>query len=87
MTGEPEEEQADVQWAPPSRSGNSSPGLGPHAETIPAGSTLPKSGFQHDASANPTSKVIAAGIYWGGRTRTSNFLINSQAVCQLTYTP
>ena len=24
---------------------------------------------------------------WGGRTRTSNFLINSQAVCQLTYAP
>jgi hypothetical protein len=24
---------------------------------------------------------------WGGRTRTCNFLINSQAVCQLTYTP
>ena len=26
-------------------------------------------------------------MHWGGRTRTSNFLINSQAVCQLTYTP
>jgi hypothetical protein len=24
---------------------------------------------------------------WGGRARTCNFLINSQAVCQLTYTP
>ena len=24
---------------------------------------------------------------WGGRTRTSNFPINSRAVCQLTYTP
>ena len=24
---------------------------------------------------------------WGGWTRTTNFLINSQAVCQLTYTP
>src|SRR5215831_10103426 len=24
---------------------------------------------------------------WGGRTRTYNFLINSQAVCQLTYAP
>ena len=25
--------------------------------------------------------------YWGGWTRTINFLINSQAVCQLTYAP
>jgi hypothetical protein len=25
--------------------------------------------------------------HWGGWTRTTNFLINSQAVCQLTYTP
>src|SRR5229473_1823158 len=25
--------------------------------------------------------------YWGGRTRTSNFPVNSRAVCQLTYTP
>lgn len=25
--------------------------------------------------------------HWGGRTRTFNFLINSQAVCQLTYAP
>ena len=25
--------------------------------------------------------------HWGGRTRTYNFLINSQAVCQLTYAP
>src|SRR5256885_3136315 len=24
---------------------------------------------------------------WGGRTRTSNFPVNSRAVCQLTYTP
>ena len=24
---------------------------------------------------------------WGGWTRTTNFLINSQAVCQLTYSP
>jgi hypothetical protein len=24
---------------------------------------------------------------WGGRIRTCNFLSNSQAVCQLTYTP
>ena len=24
---------------------------------------------------------------WGGRTRTYNFLINSQAICQLIYTP
>ena len=24
---------------------------------------------------------------WGGRTRTCNFLINSQAICQLIYTP
>ena len=24
---------------------------------------------------------------WGGWTRTINFLINSQAVCQLTYAP
>ena len=24
---------------------------------------------------------------WGGWTRTTNFLINSQAVCQLTYAP
>jgi hypothetical protein len=29
----------------------------------------------------------STSVYWGGRTRTSNFLINSQAVCQLTYTP
>ncbi len=26
-------------------------------------------------------------IDWGGRTRTSNFPVNSRAVCQLTYTP
>ena len=25
--------------------------------------------------------------YWGGRTRTSNLLVNSQALCQLSYTP
>jgi hypothetical protein len=25
--------------------------------------------------------------HWGGWTRTSNILINSQVVCQLTYTP
>jgi hypothetical protein len=25
--------------------------------------------------------------HWGGRTRTYNFLINSQAICQLIYTP
>src|SRR2546422_857196 len=25
--------------------------------------------------------------YWGGRTRTSNFPVNSRAGCQLTYTP
>ena len=27
------------------------------------------------------------GLSWGGRTRTSNFPVNSRAVCQLTYTP
>ena len=33
-----------------------------------------------------TARMFGEGN-WGGRTRTSNFLINSQAVCQLTYTP
>ncbi len=28
-----------------------------------------------------------SATYWGGRTRTSNFPVNSRAVCQLTYTP
>ena len=34
---------------------------------------------KHQASLNLQS--------WGGRTRTSNFPVNSRAVCQLTYTP
>ena len=25
--------------------------------------------------------------YWGGRARTFNLLVNSQALCQLSYTP
>ena len=33
------------------------------------------------------SRRCERAFNWGGRTRTSNFLINSQAVCQLTYTP
>ncbi len=36
-------------------------------------------------SLSPYRSIIYQ--YWGGRTRTCNFLINSQAVCQLTYTP
>src|SRR5881396_4159833 len=31
----------------------------------------------------PTARLSS----WGGRTRTSNFPVNSRAVCQLTYTP
>ncbi len=26
-------------------------------------------------------------IHWGGRVRTSNLLVNSQALCRLSYTP
>src|SRR6266853_1056225 len=53
--------------------------------------------------ANPAARIAAAtrssgrrslrarraGLVenWGGRTRTSNFPVNSRAVCQLTYTP
>jgi hypothetical protein len=37
----------------------------------------------------PTTKRLANWYLpnWGGRTRTSNFPVNSRAVCQLTYTP
>jgi hypothetical protein len=44
------------------------------------GSRTAGSSVRNDAAAAPV-------VHWGGRTRTSNFLINSQAVCQLTYTP
>jgi hypothetical protein len=33
------------------------------------------------------SKRFSRPHSWGGWTRTTNFLINSQAVCQLTYAP
>ncbi len=35
----------------------------------------------------PVARPPAKKKNWGGRTRTSNFRINSAAVCQLTYTP
>ena len=28
-----------------------------------------------------------SSVYWGGWTRTTNFLVNSQALCQLSYAP
>ena len=41
-----------------------------------------------DSTSDRVVTTIAEKLKnWGGRTRTSNFLINSQAVCQLTYTP
>src|SRR3989449_6560604 len=33
------------------------------------------------------SRPRTSNSNWGGRTRTSNFPVNSRAVCQLTYTP
>lgn len=39
------------------------------------------------AQSTPQSAPRARNSNWGGRTRTSNFPVNSRAVCQLTYTP
>ena len=33
------------------------------------------------------ARSLSLSLNWGGWTRTTNFLINSQAVCQLTYAP
>ena len=60
-----------------------SEGSSPSTETVTQPSrTLPSRGTpkrKHQASLNLQN--------WGGRTRTSNFPVNSRAVCQLTYTP
>src|SRR6476620_8254525 len=60
---------------------------------FPTTVTIPAFGITQDTpeSAWPKKKARSQrcerGFNWGRRTRTSNFLINSQAVCQLTYTP
>src|SRR3989442_14546913 len=55
--------------------------------------TLPVRGRADGSSSRMSALAARPGgcslraTYWGGRTRTSNFPVNSRAVCQLTYTP
>src|SRR2546426_12369251 len=44
-------------------------------------------GTHHKRRDDCSSSLAARNSNWGGRTRTSNFPVNSRAVCQLTYTP
>src|SRR4029077_9302470 len=43
--------------------------------------------LRHCNSSQRVRRATNSDSSWGGRTRTSNFPINSRAVCQLTYTP
>src|SRR6266571_5887874 len=53
-------------------------GMGPPAARVTTGTSIDFSLWR------PCELALAD---WGGRTRTSNFPVNSRAVCQLTYTP
>ena len=62
-------------------------GLGTRSTTEHLPTAYTKQGRRLDSAAALEIIGTRAKHNWGGWTRTTNFLINSQAVCQLTYAP